>query len=233
LFPALSRFAARRDTAGFSRTVSLGLRQIGFMLLPASVISALLAEPIVRLLYERGAFDARETEVVAASLAAFSVGLAFNGTMLMLNRAFFSLQLPWIATAVALANLALNVALNAALYRVGIWGIPLATSLVNLAGTAALLWIFRRRVGPLGGAGIIDAYVRVAIASAVAGGAAFVVWWALDAALGRSLGAQVVSVGLALAASVGVYLLAARVLRVRELETLLGLLRRSGRTRPA
>ena len=63
----------------------------------------------------------------------------FNGTMLMLNRAFFSLQSNWLPTAVALGNLALNAVLDAAFYRFGIWGIPLATSIVNIAGTAALL----------------------------------------------------------------------------------------------
>ena len=77
-----------------------------------------------------------ETRVVAGDLAAFALGLTFNGTMLMLNRAFFSLQSAWVPTAIALGNLALNVVLNAVLYRVGIWGIPLATSIVNIAGTA-------------------------------------------------------------------------------------------------
>ena len=65
------------------------------MLVPASVICAVLAEPIVRLLYQRGEFGPEATQVVAAALAAFSLGLAFNGMMLMLNRGFFSLQEPW------------------------------------------------------------------------------------------------------------------------------------------
>ena len=114
LFPALSRIAASGDVAGFRRTVSLGLRQIGFTLIPASAISAALAVPIVRLLYQRGAFTADQTTVVAACLAAFALGLTFNGTMLMLNRAFFSLQSPWLPTGVALANLGLNAVLDVA-----------------------------------------------------------------------------------------------------------------------
>ena len=56
-------------------------------------------------LYERGEFTPDQTPVVAGALAAFSLGLTFNGTMLMLNRAFFSLQSPWMPTAVALGNL--------------------------------------------------------------------------------------------------------------------------------
>src|SRR3989441_3789281 len=56
LFPALARLATREDWSGFRHTVSLGLRQIGFMLIPASLVAAALADPIVRLLYQRGEF---------------------------------------------------------------------------------------------------------------------------------------------------------------------------------
>src|SRR5207302_1906542 len=83
---------------------------------------------------------------IDAALAAFSAGLTFNGVMLMLNRAFFSLQSPWTPTAVALANLVLNGILDAVFYRFGTWGIPLATSVVNIIGTAALLILLRRRL---------------------------------------------------------------------------------------
>jgi putative peptidoglycan lipid II flippase len=227
LFPSLSRLAARGDTESFRSTVALGLRQIGFLLLPASAVSAVLSVPIVRLLYERGAFGPEQTTVVAAALAAFAVGLTFNGTMLMLNRAFFSLQSPWVPTAVALGNLGFQVVLNAALYRVGVWGIPLATSLVNLAGTVALLVVFRRRIGRVEGRRTLDAYARSFAAAALAAGVAFGVWYGLDEALGRSGAAQVVSVGSALAVSAATYLAAARILGIRELDALLSLVRRS------
>jgi putative peptidoglycan lipid II flippase len=230
LFPRLSRLAARQDLVGFRETVSLGLRQIGFLLLPASAVSAVLAEPIVRLLYERGEFEAHQTPVVASALAAFALGLTFNGAMLMLNRAFFSLQSPWVPTAVAVGNLGLNVALNAALFRVGVWGIPLATSLVNIAGTAALLVLVRRRLGRVDGRALSSSYARITLASALAAGAAFGVWFGLDEALGRSLGAQVVSVGLGIAAAVVAFLGLARLLGIRELDMLLSLRRRSATT---
>ena len=227
LFPRLSRLAARADIDAFRDTVSLGLRQIAFMLVPASAVGAALATPIVRLLYERGDFGPDETPVVASCLAAFMVGLTFNGTMLMLNRAFFSLQSPWVPTAVALGNLALNAVLNAAFYRFGVWGIPLATSVGNIAGTAALLWVLRGRLGRVGGGEMAAALWRIVVASAGATAVAFGLWYALDAALGRSAGAQIVSLGVALGAAVGAYLLLARALGVRELEALLSLVRRS------
>jgi putative peptidoglycan lipid II flippase len=226
LFPRLSRLAARGDGEGFRETVSLGIRQIGFMLIPASVVLAVLAEPIVRLLYQRGEFNPSQTPVVAGALAAFTIGLAFNGMMLMLNRAFFSLQSPWIPTWIALGNLTLNAALAYALSPLGVWGIPLATSICNIAGTAALVWVFRRLEGRLGGRQIVDAYARTLAASALAGGAAYGVWFGLDEALGRELGFQLISVTLGIAVATAVFLGAARILRIRELEALVSLVRR-------
>jgi putative peptidoglycan lipid II flippase len=223
LFPSLSRAAARNDMPAFRGTVSTGLRQIGFLLVPASVVSAVLAEPIVRLLYERGQFTAHQTTVVAGAVAAFSLGLLFNGTMLILNRAFFSLQSNWVPTAIAIATLLLNVVFDAAFYRLGVWGIPLATSVVNVIGTAALLVVLRRRVGALGGRGIASTYARVVVAAAVAGGVAFAIWKAIDAAAGRSLAAQLAAVAGALLAAGVVYVVTARVLRVREVDALLSL----------
>src|SRR5439155_707637 len=157
----------RRDYDAFRHTVATGLRQIAFLLVPASVVCAVLAEPIVRLVYQRGDFTPSQTTVVAASLAAFALGLTFNGTMLMLNRAFFSLQTAWIPSWVALGNLGLNAALDAAFYRFGIWGIPLSTSLVNIAGTAALLVFLRRRMGRIELGETAAVFVKVVVASAV------------------------------------------------------------------
>jgi putative peptidoglycan lipid II flippase len=208
----------------------MGLGQIGFLLIPASAIGAVLSVPIVRLIYERGAFTADQTTVVAGALAAFTLGLTFNGTMLMLTRAFFSLQSPWIPTAIALGNLGVNAALDAAFYRFGVWGIPLSTSLVNMAGTAAFIVVFRRRIGRMDGRALIRSYSRILVASAVAAGVAVGVWYGLDQLLGRSLLAQLVTVGAGLAAAVVVYLSCARLLRIRELRAVLSLRRRSGTT---
>ena len=223
LFPSLSRLAARGELDAFRHTVGLGLRQISFLLVPASAASAVLAEPIVRLIYQRGQFGPHQTHVVAGALAAFAAGLTFNGTMLMLNRAFFSLQSPWLPTAVAFGNLGLNAALDGVFYRFGIWGIPLSTTLVNIAGTAALLDLLRRRLGGIELVRTARAFVLITVASAVLAGVSYGVWRLLDEALGRSLGAQIASLGAALVAGFGAYAISCRLLGVRELEALLSL----------
>jgi putative peptidoglycan lipid II flippase len=221
LFPMLSRLAARRDDPGFSRALDTGIRQIAFLLVPAGLVSITLAEPIVRLVYQRGEFTAADTTVVAQCLQAFSIGLVFNGWMLILNRGFYAVQTNWIPTAVAVGNLALNAVLDAVFYHFGIWGIPLATSVVNIAGTGTLLVLMRRRLGleRLLSAG--GAVVRITVAGALAAALALAVWYGLEQLLGRGLLAQIVSLGLGLVTAALVYLFASRALRVRELQALL------------
>jgi putative peptidoglycan lipid II flippase len=228
LFPSLSRLAARGDLDGFRRTVGLGLRQIAFMLVPASVASALLAEPIVRLIYQRGSFTPDQTPVVAAALAAFSLGLTFNGAMLLLNRAFFGLQRPRIPTYVAGGNLLLNMVLYGIFYRVGAWGVPLAISLANIAGTVALVWLLRRSIGDVELRTTLAATARIVVAAVLAGGAAYAAWLGLDQLIGRETWAQLVTVSTALAVGGGSYLALCRALGVRELQALLSMRRRGG-----
>jgi len=219
LFPLLSRHASREDWDGFKRTVATGLRLITFLLLPASAAAAILATPIVRLLYQHGAFLPYQTPIVAASLAAFALGLTFNGTMLMMNRGFFSLQSPWIPSWVALGNLGVNAVLDAVFYRFGIWGIPLSTSIVNIAGTAALLVLFRRKMGGFGMRETTRTFLLVAVASAVLAAVGWWTWDLLDSALGRSLPAQIVSLGAGIVLGYTAFVGACRLLGVRELET--------------
>jgi len=141
--------------------------------------------------------------------------------MLILNRSFYAVQTNWVPTAIALGAVGLNATLDAFLYRMGIWGIPLATALVNVVGTAGLLVMMRRRVGLEHFGSTVGAVARILVAAGLAAAAALLVWYGLDAWLGRSVPAQVVSVGGGLAVATLVYLAAARMLRVRELEALL------------
>jgi len=146
--------------------------------------------------------------------------------MLLLNRAFYGLRLNWIPTLVALGNLILNVILFAALYPVGVWGLPLATSLSNLAGAVALAVLMWRRVGAVDTGATMLALGRIVVAAVLASGLAVLVWWGVDAVAGRSTLGQVVSVGAGLGIGTVAYVGACRVLGVRELGSLFELRRR-------
>jgi putative peptidoglycan lipid II flippase len=229
LFPALARRAAARDGPGFRDLLGAGLRQIAFLLIPAAALCAALATPMVRLLYEHGNFSPHDTTVVAACLAAFSGGLVFNGAMLLLNRAYLGMQKAWIPTSIAVGNLILNGVLDWVFTRslsLGVWSIPLATSIVNIVGVAFLYAQLRPIAGRLDERELVRALVRIVVASGLAVGAGYGVWRGLDALLGEFVVFQLVTLGAGLAAAAGVYLVAARAMSIEELDDVRALIRR-------
>ena len=117
LFPTLARFANRRDFDSLRTTLAKGMRQIIFVLIPASAAILVLAEPMIRAVYQRGEFNAAETEVVATALFWFAFSLPTNGMYLLLSRTFFGLQKPWIPTWIAGANLVVTAVGSFLLYK--------------------------------------------------------------------------------------------------------------------
>ncbi len=116
LFPTLARFAAREQYGDLRRTMANGMRQILLMLIPAAAAILVLAEPMTRLVYQRGEFDAAQTEVVAEALFWFAFSLPLNGLFLIFTRTFFSLQRPWVPSVVSGVNLAITALAALALY---------------------------------------------------------------------------------------------------------------------
>ena len=200
LFPALARFAARNDRERMRTAAANGMRQIFLLLIPAAVATVVLATPIVRLIYQHGEFGAHSTDQVSLALFWFSFSLPLNGVNLLLTRTFFSLQQPWRATVLATVNVVVNLAVSLALYQpFGIAGLVIGTVIGN-AGMFAGQWIYLgRELQGLEGRRTAVVTGQVLAASALLGGVAYGVWAALDAALGRGLGDQVVSVVGALA----------------------------------
>jgi putative peptidoglycan lipid II flippase len=221
LFPTFARLAARDDVGGLRRALDGGLRQIAFLLVPAGLLAIVLAEPIVRLVYQRGEFTSEDTVIVAQCLQAFSIGLVFNGWMAILNRSFYAIQTNWVPTGIALGAVGLNALFDLFFYRLGIWGIPLATSTVNVIAAAVLLVMMRRRLGLEHVGRTLGVVLRISAAAAVGAALAFGAWYGLDELLGRGLVAQVLALGAGFAAGGLAYLGLARALGLRELEALM------------
>jgi putative peptidoglycan lipid II flippase len=218
LFPTVARQAARADWEGMRSTIATGVRMIAFVLLPASAFLMVLAEPTVRLIFERGEFDATSTALTSEALLVFAIGLAFNGASLLLIRAFFALQQSWLPTKVALVGVALNATLDAALYQpLGVAGIPLATSISSAATCLILLALLHRRLGGLEVRSMLDAVVRIVAASAAGGLAAWTVWRLVERGVGGSTAGQAVAMCLAAACTALAYLGTTKALGSREL----------------
>ena len=148
----MSRYAARGARDDLRRTMGNGVRQICLLLIPSAVLMAVLAEPITRLVYQRGAFGTEATDLTSTALVWWSISLPFQGVSLLFSRTFFSLQQPWATTALAGLNLVVNAAISAALYGpFGIAGIVLGTVVGTTVMCVAQGRILRRELNGIEG----------------------------------------------------------------------------------
>ncbi|HEU4976784.1 MAG TPA: murein biosynthesis integral membrane protein MurJ [Baekduia sp.] len=229
LFPQLSRLAARHDLAGMRDAVGNGLRLIFLMLLPAMAATLVLAVPITRLVFQRGEFNAHDTDLVATALFWFSFSLPFSGVNLLLTRSFFSLQRPWIVTYLSVGNLIVNVGVSIVFVVLGfgIGGIVAGTAIADIVMAGVQFVLLRRELhGRLALRETLDSVLMMLVAAAWFGIAGWLVWKGLDWALGRSLIAQVISVGGGLAAGVAAYVYVVLELHIPEAQQLRGMIAR-------
>ena len=225
LFPTLTRLAVRRDPGRMRRTLGNGMRQINLLMIPSAALMLVLATPIVRLVYQHGNFGPFSTHLVSTALFWFAVSLPFAGVNLLLTRTFFALQRPWIPTRLAALNMAVDAIVSIALYKpLGIAGLVIGTAVANAMMTA--LQLHRLRVGfngRLEGGQTLMITMRILVATVIMAALAWALWSGLNSLLGTSLVAQIISLGIAIAAACALYgktVLTMRIPEARQVEAL-------------
>jgi putative peptidoglycan lipid II flippase len=227
LFPTLARYANAGEIDNLRATMANGMRQILFVLVPAAAAILALSEPMIQLIYQRGAFDAAQTSLVATALFWFAFSLPTNGLYLLQTRTFFSLQRPWQATGLAAIDLVVSALAALLLYKpFGVGGIVAGTGIGTSTAVVAQAVVLRREFGGLEFGRLFSTAVRITLASAVLAGVSWGVWHLLDRALGTGLAGQIIALGSGLGAGGLAYLGIAKLLRIPELEQIMRLLRR-------
>ena len=222
--PLLSRQGAHHDLAGMRDTVSRALRLTLAINVPATIGLMVLGVPIVELIFERGSFTAGDTSATAAALLLYAPGLAGYAAVRIAVPCFYALGSSRTPAAISMAAVALNIGLNLLLVRVlGYRGLALGTSVAALTNALVLLLLLRRRLEGLDSPRLLTLVGKVAVASALMGAAA---WLAYDCLLdlwgGAGFAVRLGRLAASIASGLVVLVLAARLLRLRELDEAAG-----------
>ena len=155
---------------GIRDTLRRGLRLVSFWTLPTAVALWVLAEPILRVIYQHGAFGPRDTLAAAEGLRYYAIGLLAYAAVKVVAPVFYALgraRVPVLGTIVAVAG---NVVWNVALHPgFGFRALALGTSVAALLNLAVLLVSFSRRYGGLWQPQVVLGLLRMAVAAAVMG----------------------------------------------------------------
>jgi len=219
--PAISRSAALERMEEFRDTLARSLGMVLLLTIPSSVGLAVMGESMIGAVYQGGRFTIADTHQTALALACYSAGLAGYSATKVLAPAFYALNDARMPMWVSLGSIAINLAAALALVkgtRLGHAGLALSTSLVALAGSAALFLLLRARLGRLHGRRLAWSGTRILAAALVMGAATFASNSAILAAMAPGKVAQLADVAVSIPLGIAVFYAAARFLRVEELE---------------
>jgi putative peptidoglycan lipid II flippase len=188
VLPILSKQAALDDMEGLRFSFSYAMRLVFFISIPAMTGLIILREPIIKLLFERGAFDQEATRQTAEALLFYSLGLcAFSGVRIVAPT-FYALQ--DMKTPVKMAVISLLVNIGAGIVLMGPMrhaGLALATSLGSTVNFILLVHALRKRMGRIGARRIVGAILKSLISAAAMGAVVgLLAWWGVPKCVGST-----------------------------------------------
>ncbi len=187
LLPTLSALASEKNYPEFRTTLRHGISSLLFANLIAAILLVVLAEPIVRLLFERGAFTAASTERASLALICLAPGLVAFSTVNILARAFFALGDTKTPMKISLACLTLNLLLAAALVvplKQG--GLGIANTITSVCNAGLLMFALRKKLGRLDMAPLRATFLPLGVAGLVAALVAWQGWRLWESTLGHA-----------------------------------------------
>jgi putative peptidoglycan lipid II flippase len=231
--PTLSRFAAKNDIQNFRSTLSNSIGLVFLMTIPSACGLVFLGDPIIRLIYERGAFNSFDTQMASWALTAYAIGLSGYAAIKVLSPSFYALDDAKTPMYISLASILVHAATSYSMMKLfstigvtperpngyGHVGVALATSAVALVNFFALAYFMKRRIQRIDGRRILSSFIRILLASAALSATSYFSYKFLFNALGsRGLISHLIETLVPIGIGGIVFLMIAKLLKIQELD---------------
>lgn len=227
IYPTLSKLSNEDNKEKFAKSVAQSVNVVVLLIIPISVGAIVLAEPVVRIVFQRGAFDSEATSMTAIALACYSIGMIGFGLREILNKVFYSLQdtkTPMVNGAMAMG---INIVLNLIFIKfLGHAGLALATSLSALICIVLLFRSLKKKIGYFGQDKISNTMVKSLIAAVVMGIVTSLSYKLLAGILGLGFIQEAVALFGAISIGAVVYGVLVIVLKVEEVSVVINMARK-------
>lgn len=230
VYPEMSEAAVLEDKEKFLKSLYRSVNSLLLIMLPFAVGMMILRDPLVRVVYQRGAFDDQAAGLTMTAVLFYAVGMPFLSVRDIVLRAFYALQDTLTPMKVALFTVAINVGLNLILVRyLAHGGLALGSSIAAIAGFFILLWKLRRKLGRIKASLMLASGLKILFAAALMGGVVYGELSWLQTVGGGALWKLVILLGCG-ASGILVYGLLVKMLQVEEFDILYRKL--AGKSRP-
>ena len=225
LYPRLNQAFAAGDRISIGTLTEKGINVLALLAVPFSMGAMVYATPVIRLVYERGAFTADDTAITASAFFCYAIGLSFLAVNQLITKVFYSLHDTKTAVYCSVASVVCNIILNLILVRVlAHAGLALATSIAQIINALLLYYTFKRKYPDITLLHSKKKLAIIAVFSAAAVAISYLCFMLLSDTIKCS---QVVSLAGAVAAAGIVYLAELKTAKFEELSILKDLVKRS------
>ncbi|WGX75679.1 murein biosynthesis integral membrane protein MurJ [Paraclostridium bifermentans] len=227
IYPTLSKLSSENNKEKFAESVANSVNCVNLLVMPATIGAIVLATPVVRILFERGAFNDKSTALTATALVFYSVGMVGFGLRDILSKVFYSLKDTKTPMVNGMIAVALNIVLNIALVKVmGHGGLALATSLSAIICIFLLFRSLKKKIGYYGQDKIRATFIKTLIASLVMGVVTYFVYKFLFGVLGLGFIQEAISLGVSIAIGGVIYLTLIIVFKVEEVNMAIDMIKK-------
>ncbi|HHU70139.1 MAG TPA: murein biosynthesis integral membrane protein MurJ [Thermoanaerobacterales bacterium] len=170
LYPILSKFAVEDRLDALKEAIIKTTNVVLLIVIPITVGSIVLREPIVRVLFEWGQFDERAVQMTASALLYYSIGMVAFGLRDLYNRIFYSIQDTKTPMLNGIYAVIINIVLNLILVRfMAHNGLALATSISGIITTLFIINKLRKQIKGINFRLVAETFVKISVASAIMG----------------------------------------------------------------
>ncbi len=232
LFPVLSKLTDPENWDELKQRIRQGLMLTALTMLPLSALMVALALPISQVVYERYAFDTEASQLTAAVLMAYSVGMFVYLGRDVLVRVFYALGDGDTPFKISIVNIFLNGLFDYFLVqRFGAPGLVLATVAVNVISMIVMMYVLDRRLNGMPLKSWSITILGLTIASAIAGGVSWGIYYVLSQnfasmSVVMRFGAEVGGLAIASAVGLGIFGAIAVQMKIPEINALTNQIKR-------
>lgn len=228
IYPMLSKLSSEDNKEKFTSSVVQSINSVILLVIPISVGAIVLATPIVKLLFQRGEFDARATSMTAIALIMYSIGMVAFGLRDILGKVFYALQdtkTPMINGAMAMI---MNIVLNIILVKyLQLAGLALATSISAIVCIFLLFGSLKKKIGYFGQDKIMKTTIKSIVSAVFMGVVTYFAYNMVSNLSGVGFMKEAISLFVSIGVGAITYAILVVVLKVDEVNTITSMMKKS------
>ncbi len=225
IYPRLNQAFAQGDRESIGTLTERGINVLALLAVPLSLGAMVYARPVIRIVFEHGAFDAEDTAMTSAAFFCYAIGLTFLAVNQLITKVFYSLHDTKTAVYCSVAAVGCNILLNLALVGpLAHAGLALATSIAQMVNAFLLYYTFKRKYPDIRLLRSKGKLLRIVLFSAASVAFSYLCYWLLSDKINSP---QLICLAGAVAAAGIAYLLLLKAAAFEELSILKDLTKRS------